>query len=81
MHSVFLYHAIKNGMKMGIVNPTMLEVYDEIPKKLLNSENLQQQMAQQNFVNCRNYFIVQFCNNFEGSLWLKAKFILTGYGC
>jgi len=35
MHSVFLYHAIKNGMKMGIVNPTMLEVYDQIPKKLL----------------------------------------------
>ena len=35
MHSVFLYHAIKNGMKIGIVNPTMLEVYDEIPKKLL----------------------------------------------
>ena len=35
MHSVFLYHAIKNGMKMGIVNPTMLEVYDEIPEKLL----------------------------------------------
>ena len=35
MHSVFLYHAIKNGMKMGIVNPNMLEVYDEIPKKLL----------------------------------------------
>jgi 5-methyltetrahydrofolate--homocysteine methyltransferase len=35
MHSVFLYHAIKNGMDMGIVNPTMLEVYDEIPKELL----------------------------------------------
>ncbi|WP_300674394.1 methionine synthase [Soonwooa sp.] len=35
MHSVFLYHAIKNGMNMGIVNPTMLEVYDEIPKELL----------------------------------------------
>jgi 5-methyltetrahydrofolate--homocysteine methyltransferase len=35
MHSVFLYHAIKNGMDMGIVNPTMLEVYDEIPKDLL----------------------------------------------
>jgi len=35
MHSVFLYHAIKNGMKMGIVNPTMLEVYDNIPKDLL----------------------------------------------
>jgi 5-methyltetrahydrofolate--homocysteine methyltransferase len=35
MHSVFLYHAIKAGMNMGIVNPTMLEVYDEIPKDLL----------------------------------------------
>ena len=35
MHSVFLYHAIKHGMKMGIVNPTMLEVYDNIPKNLL----------------------------------------------
>ena len=35
MHSVFLYHAIKAGMNMGFVNPTMLEVYDEIPKELL----------------------------------------------
>ena len=35
MHSAFLYHAIKNGMNMGIVNPTMLEIYDEIPKELL----------------------------------------------
>ena len=35
MHSVFLYHAIKNGMRMGIVNPTLLEIYDDIPKKLL----------------------------------------------
>jgi 5-methyltetrahydrofolate--homocysteine methyltransferase len=35
MHSVFLYHAIQNGMTMGIVNPEMLEVYDEIPKDLL----------------------------------------------
>ena len=36
MHSVFLYHAIKNGMRMGIVNPSMLEIYDDIPKELLN---------------------------------------------
>ncbi|WP_298366139.1 methionine synthase [uncultured Lutibacter sp.] len=35
MHSVFLYYAIKAGMNIGIVNPTMLEVYDEIPKDLL----------------------------------------------
>jgi 5-methyltetrahydrofolate--homocysteine methyltransferase len=35
MHSVFLYHAIQNGMTMGIVNPEMLEIYDEIDKVLL----------------------------------------------
>jgi 5-methyltetrahydrofolate--homocysteine methyltransferase len=35
MHSAFLYHAIKEGMDMGIVNPTMLAVYDDIPKDLL----------------------------------------------
>tara|TARA_Y100000815_G_scaffold275789_1_gene317688 strand:+ start:5387 stop:8095 length:2709 start_codon:yes stop_codon:yes gene_type:complete len=35
MHSVFLYHAIRCGMNVGIVNPTMLEVYDDIPKDLL----------------------------------------------
>ena len=36
MHSAFLYHAINHGMNMGIVNPNMLEIYDEIPKKLLD---------------------------------------------
>ncbi len=35
MHSAFLYHAIQQGMDMGIVNPTMLEVYDDIDKELL----------------------------------------------
>ncbi len=35
MHSAFLYHGIRAGMDMGIVNPTMLEVYDDIPKDLL----------------------------------------------
>tara|TARA_B110001469_G_scaffold80984_1_gene76629 strand:- start:5055 stop:7733 length:2679 start_codon:yes stop_codon:yes gene_type:complete len=35
INSAFLYHAIKNGMNIGIVNPTMLEIYDEIPKDLL----------------------------------------------
>ena len=35
MHSAFLYHAIKAGMDMGIVNAGMLEVYEEIPKELL----------------------------------------------
>ena len=36
MNSVFLYHAIKAGMDMGIVNPGMLQVYDEIPEDLRN---------------------------------------------
>ena len=35
INSAFLYHAIKNGMNIGIVNPTLLEIYDEIPKDLL----------------------------------------------
>ncbi|MET2986001.1 methionine synthase [Aureibaculum conchae] len=35
INAAFLYHAIQHGMTMGIVNPTMLEVYDDIPKDLL----------------------------------------------
>lgn len=35
MHSVFLYHAIRAGLDMGIVNPGMLQIYDEIPSDLL----------------------------------------------
>ncbi len=35
MHSAFLYHAIQNGMTIGIVNPEMLEIYDEIDPIIL----------------------------------------------
>jgi 5-methyltetrahydrofolate--homocysteine methyltransferase len=35
INAVFLYHAIKAGLDMGIVNPAQLQVYDEIPKELL----------------------------------------------
>jgi 5-methyltetrahydrofolate--homocysteine methyltransferase len=35
MHSAFLYHAIKAGLDMGIVNAGMIEVYDEIPQVLI----------------------------------------------
>ncbi len=35
MHSAFLFHAVKAGMDMGIVNAGQLEVYEEIPKDLL----------------------------------------------
>ncbi len=34
IHSVFLFHAIKAGLTMGIVNAGQLEIYDEIPKEL-----------------------------------------------
>ena len=34
MHAAFLYHAIKAGLNMGIVNPQTLMVYDEIPEEL-----------------------------------------------
>ena len=35
MHSAFLYHAVKAGMDMAIVNPSMLQIYDEIEPELL----------------------------------------------
>ena len=37
MHAAFLYHGIKKGLDMGIVNAGMLEVYEEVDKKLLSS--------------------------------------------
>ena len=37
MHSAFLFHAISNGMNMGIVNAGMIEVYEDIPKDLLKA--------------------------------------------
>ena len=36
MHAAFLYHAIKHGLSVGIVNPQMLEVYNEVEPKLLH---------------------------------------------
>ncbi|MBO5685124.1 MAG: dihydropteroate synthase, partial [Alistipes sp.] len=35
MHSAFLYHAVAAGMEMGIVNPELLRIYDDIPAELL----------------------------------------------
>jgi 5-methyltetrahydrofolate--homocysteine methyltransferase len=35
MHAAFLYHGIQHGMDMGIVNPSQLEVYDAVPKDLM----------------------------------------------
>lgn len=35
MHSAFLYHAIKVGLDMAILNPAMIQIYDELDKELL----------------------------------------------
>lgn len=35
IHTAFLYHGIRHGMDMGIVNPSQLEIYDEVPKDLM----------------------------------------------
>ena len=35
MHAAFLYHAVQHGMNMGIVNPELLEIYDEVNPELL----------------------------------------------
>ena len=36
MHASFLYHGIGHGMDMGIVNPALLEVYEEVDKELMS---------------------------------------------
>ena len=36
IHAAFLYHGIEAGLNMGIVNPGMLEVYDEVPQELMD---------------------------------------------
>ena len=40
MHSAFFFHAINNGLDMGIVNAGMIEVYENIQKLLLNVEDV-----------------------------------------
>uniref|UniRef100_UPI0035617E89 methionine synthase n=1 Tax=Pontiella sp. TaxID=2837462 RepID=UPI0035617E89 len=37
IHAAFLYHGMKAGLNMGIVNPGMLEVYDEVPADLMKA--------------------------------------------
>ncbi len=62
MHSAFLYHATEAGLDMGIVNAGMLEVYDEIPKDLL-------EMVEDVLLNRRNDAterLVDFAEKFKG---------------
>lgn len=63
MHSAFLYHGIKHGMDMGIVNPSMLEVYDQIPKELL--EKVEDVLFNRN--ENATEALLDFAQNFVGS--------------
>ncbi len=69
MHSVFLYHAINAGLDMGIVNPQLLQVYDDIPKDLL-------QLAEDVVLNRNSAAterLTEFANNSTGTLREKEN--------
>lgn len=69
MHAAFLYHAIRHGMDMGIVNPTMLEVYDEIDKELL-------ERVEDVLLNRRDDAterLLEFAESFKGSVKKKEQ--------
>jgi 5-methyltetrahydrofolate--homocysteine methyltransferase len=69
MHAAFLYHAIQHGMDMGIVNPTMLEVYDEIDKELL-------ERVEDVLLNRRDDAterLLEFAETFKGSVKKKEQ--------
>ena len=69
IHAVFLYYAIKNGMDMGIVNPTMLAIYADIPDELRN--------AVEDVVLNRNEdgteVLLDLAEKYRGSVGEKAK--------
>ena len=69
IHSVFLYHAIKAGMDMGIVNPGMLEVYDELPSEL-------RELVEDMVLNRREDAterLLEFAENFKGEKKEKTR--------
>ncbi|WP_291116329.1 methionine synthase [Flavobacterium sp. UBA6135] len=71
MHSAFLYHAIQNGMTMGIVNPEMLEIYDEIDKKLL--EHVEDVLL--NRRNDATERLLELAESFKGDFKINEKAI------
>ncbi len=69
MHSAFLYHAIKAGMDMGIVNAGQLEVYEEIPKELLT-------LVEDVILNRRNDAterLIEYAEKFKGKEKTEVK--------
>lgn len=78
MHSVFLYHAIKAGMDMGIVNAGMIQIYDEIDKELLDKVeavvlNKHSEAAEELLAFAENYKGETNKLQEEKSLWREAN--------
>jgi len=69
MHSAFLYHGIQHGMDMGIVNPSMLEVYEEIPKDLL--ERVEDVLLDRRDDSTER--LMEFAESFKGETKTKEK--------
>lgn len=71
MHSVFLYHAIQNGMTMGIVNPEMLTIYDQIEPGLLKL--VEDVILDRN--DDATEKLIDFAENIKGNVRNSEKFI------
>ena len=72
IHSVFLYHAIKQGMDMGIVNAGQLAVYDDLPKELREAvENVVQNRQGESQADATD-FLLDIADNYRGD-GIKAK--------
>lgn len=74
MHSVFLYHAIEAGMDMGIINPGMIQIYDDIPKDLLRLVedvvlNKHKDAAERLLDKAEDYKTGNVVNNTNKNLW------------
>ena len=74
MHSIFLYHAIEAGMDMGIVNPGMIQIYDDIPKDLLRLVedvvlNKHKDAAERLLDKAEDYKTGNVVNNTNKNLW------------
>ena len=69
MHSAFLFHGIKHGMDMGIVNPSMLEIYEEIPSELL--ERVEDVLLDRR--DDATERLLEFAESFSGSTKSKTK--------
>ena len=69
MHSAFLFHAINHGMDMGIVNPELIEIYDDIDKELL--ERVEDVLLDRR--NDATERLIEFAENLKGVTKEKKK--------